>query len=98
MKRYLEIGKKWAIISRELVARTENAVKNRFELLEKKIENSAKKESQQPVRSFISRYIDELQIEEYLNGHTQPKVEDVLEETYHIGSLPTISTISIATA
>ena len=48
MKRYLEIGKKWAIISRELVARTENAVKNRFELLEKKIENRAKKESQQP--------------------------------------------------
>lgn len=59
LKGYLTVGKKWAMISRELGARTENAVKNRFELLEKRISNKAKKEMPQlPIRSHIIRYIE----------------------------------------
>lgn len=60
------------MISREMGDRTENAVKNRFELLGKRIINRAKKEAyQQSIKTYMARYIKELELDELANTQHQ---------------------------
>lgn len=58
LQKYLEVGKRWSLVTKLLTGRTENAVKNRWKLLVSKYHG---RKCEAAIHRFLTSLLDKLQ-------------------------------------